>query len=427
MDRDKELLQLLLLTTAWLLVKRRNKRRFSRWMPQASVLPPKTKIRRRGRTNVLLEMKFDDPCIFDYYRMDAKTFEALLNIMGPHLIKNSRRTPLPPQVRLAMTLRYLATGETMQSIAGAFNCGRATVCIIVNDTCQRLWTVLAPQYVNRPVSHEEWLKIASDFEDKWNLPHCVGIVDCRHVSVRTQKSLFFSNKLGTGVVMLAICDNKYCFNYLNIEAYDEQSGGGGLMKATDFATILENDAFALPSQCPLPGMIEPMPYYFVGDEQFPLKLNLMRPYSSKDVSEVKKNFNYRLSRVQRCMENIFGILVSRWNIYLHTINAHPLTVRKIIKATVCLHNFLMKSQDPLYCPSNGFVDEENDFGDVVPGEWRAEVNLSNSALQRIGRLGSNMSKRSSVQARDVLASYLVGEKGSVECQWLQEVEEEQNV
>lgn len=56
--------------------------------------------------------------------------------------------------------------------------------------------------------------------------------------------------------------------------------------------------------------------------------------------EKKKIFYFRLSRARKCIENTFGILVSRWRIYKRVIITREETVDSIIKATVVLHNFV---------------------------------------------------------------------------------------
>lgn len=49
------------------------------------------------------------------------------------------------------------------------------------------------------------------------------------------------------------------------------------------------------------------PYVFVGDEAFPLKPYLLRPYPGRAVdSQQKRIYNYRLSRARRVVENAFG-------------------------------------------------------------------------------------------------------------------------
>ncbi|KAL3246150.1 hypothetical protein MRX96_057886 [Rhipicephalus microplus] len=61
----------------------------------------------------------------------------------------------------------------------------------------------------------------------------------------------------------------------------------------------------------------PLPYVFVGDEAFPLKEYVMRPYARRtlheddDKSYERRVFNYRMSRARRTIENTFGILAQR--------------------------------------------------------------------------------------------------------------------
>lgn len=102
-----------------------------------------------------------------------------------------------------------------------------------------------------------------------------------------------------------------------------------------------------------------MPYVLVGDEAFPLKENLMRPYPGKNIKKSKKQnltaearrkriYNYRLSRARRVVENAFGILVQKWRIFKVPINAKVTVVELIIKACVCLHNFLLDRKYDYY-------------------------------------------------------------------------------
>jgi len=126
---------------------------------------------------------------------------------------------------------------------------------------------------------------------------------------------------------------------LDIGAFGSQSNGG-VFKESTFGRVLESGAIKLPSDSPLPNTNNMFPYYFVGDEAFPLKSYILRPYPEKNLDIEKRIFNYRLSRARRTIENAFNILSSRWRILRNNIIVDVETAEKIVAATLCLHNFL---------------------------------------------------------------------------------------
>ena len=98
---------------------------------------------------------------------------------------------------------------------------------------------------------------------------------------------------------------------------------------------------------------DPLPY-LVGDEIFPLKTWLMRPYPGQ-LSEEERIFNYRQSSARRVIENAFGILVKRWNIFSTTINAKLENIDAYSKTAVAMHIYLMQTENAMYHPV-GFTD-----------------------------------------------------------------------
>ena len=72
--------------------------------------------------------------------MGPERFEHLLKGVVPLITKKKCRSreSVTPAERLALTIRYLASGDSQQSMA--FNChlGRTTVCNIVDETCNAL-------------------------------------------------------------------------------------------------------------------------------------------------------------------------------------------------------------------------------------------------------------------------------------------------
>jgi len=84
--------------------------------------------------NLVKEMEFVDlEMFYNYCRMSTEMFDQLLHIVGPHIEKRYViRDPIPSRTRLPVCLRYLASKDSMASVAYSFRIG-------VNGLSQRLF------------------------------------------------------------------------------------------------------------------------------------------------------------------------------------------------------------------------------------------------------------------------------------------------
>ncbi|XP_017470013.1 PREDICTED: uncharacterized protein LOC108361774, partial [Rhagoletis zephyria] len=143
------------------------------------------------------------------------------------------------------------------------------------------------------------------------------------------------------------CLANYTFTGINIGAYGFQSDGGVLWNS-GFGKHLYSGTLGLPENDVLRSTNNCFPHYFVGDNAFPLKPFLMRPFPGENLPPDRQIFKQRLSRARRVIENVFGILACRWRILLSPLKMSP-TSAEIVNATVVLHNFV-KMHDGSYCP-----------------------------------------------------------------------------
>jgi hypothetical protein len=81
--------------------------------------------------------------------------------------------------------------------------------------------------------------------------------------------------------------------------------------------MLENEELHIPfpTSLPLDYSGEIFPYYFVVDEVFPFKINLMRPYPRRMLTNKRRIFHYRLSLARKSVECAFGILNAKFKLF----------------------------------------------------------------------------------------------------------------
>lgn len=135
--------------------------------------------------NLVREMQFEDHEMFyNYYRMSAEMFDQLLGIVGPCIEKQCVvRDPIPARTRLLVCLRYLASGDSMASIAYSFRIAVNTVSNIISETCEELWNTLHESVFSK-INEENWLIITNNFATRWNFPHCIGAIDGKQVIIQ---------------------------------------------------------------------------------------------------------------------------------------------------------------------------------------------------------------------------------------------------
>ena len=233
----------------------------------------------------------------------------------------------------------------MLTIAFSFKLGHSTVWTIIRDVCDAIVERMMAEQMPFPAK-EDWEKIAKDFWDVWNFPNCVGALDGKHVQIEAPAksgSLYFNYKKTFSIVLLALVDANYKFIAVDVGSYGKNSDGG-IFSHSHLGQRFENGTTNLPEPKCLPGTNDKMPFVMVGDEAFPLKNYLLRPYPGSQVEkeEAKATFNYRLSRARRVVENAFGILAQRFRVYRRVLKSQPKYADKIILSTCILHNFLSK-------------------------------------------------------------------------------------
>ncbi|XP_065652846.1 uncharacterized protein LOC136080161 [Hydra vulgaris] len=328
----------------------------------------------------------DQEYFFKYFRMSPTTYEEFLSFVAPVIVKQrtTMRDPVSPSERLAVTLRFLVTGDAQCTIAASYRISASTISRIISEMCAAIWSSLKERnYLHVPSEKQEWKTIAKEFENMRNFPHAIGAIDGKHIVMQAlhySGSEYFNYKKTHCIVLLAVCNDKYEFTMVDIGDSGRQSDGS-VFNNCSLGYAIENNKLSIPD---------------------PEKIG-------------KSDKILPLSRARRVLENTFGIATSRSPIFRRPIIVNLEKLILITQAIVALHNFLMKKRSAnnyLYCPTN-YTDIDGPAG-FRPGVWRQD-NSCSAALQPLS-LGSKNYSKDAKQVRDDFKEYFNSPEGELEWQ-----------
>ncbi|XP_041764475.1 uncharacterized protein LOC121589544 [Anopheles merus] len=260
-----------------------------------------------------------DNTIINFMRLSRNDFDYLHKQIGPKIqrMDTNMRLSLSAKDKLIITLRYLATGDSYNTLEYAFRISAQAIGQFVLQVCDCLVEVLREQ-VKLPTCSDEWKRIAQGFQDKWNFPHEIGAIDGKHVMIKSPPHSgtdYFNYRRHFSIVLLGVVDANCNFMYADIGAKGRISDGG-VFKNSMLYKKLERNELGIPSPAPLYQTSRILvPYMLLGDKAFPLTKYCLRPFSGfTERGSVERNFNFRHSTARRSIEMAFGRLCGRFRV-----------------------------------------------------------------------------------------------------------------
>ena len=360
--------------------------------------------------HLLEELNKEDQRGFkNYLRIEPNLFDEMVDRLSPSLAKSETRMrhPLPVGLKLAVTLRFLATGNSYTSLQYSFRVSKSAICRFMPQVCQAIIDAYKDQVLRCPKTPEEWKKVAEGFSKKWNYHNCVGALDGKHVPLKKPKnagSLFYNYKKFHIIILMALADASYKFLYVDVGA-EGGAGDAGTWFRCGLNSAIEDNRVGFPEDRPLPNDDTPIPFHIVGDDAFALKPWLMKPYSHHSQLHQERIYSYRLSRARRVVENAFGLLQARMRVFGTTMQQEPQVVKTITMCACVMHNLILE-RNPF---SHTEVDHEDGLHNLQPGAWRDEVSI----MQGLQHLHGQNYTRQAKGIRDYLSHYYTSEAGAV--------------
>jgi hypothetical protein len=387
-EEDEEDEEIMAVVGAWRRRQRRQRRMWVRpWIQRRQMFG--------HYTTLMAELERESRGDFiGFMRMEPAMFHELLMRLTPRLTKadTNWRKALEPGLKLAVTLRYFATGSSYRELAYAFRVPHNTISTFLIDVCHAIVSEYGDEVVKVPDDEEEWRVVIDKFNTRWNFPNTIGAIDGKHIALKAPPNsgtVYHNYKGFFSIILLALVDADYKFLWVDVGANGSTSDCA-VFNQSELKPELEKGTLGLSPPTALVGDDTLIPHFVIGDDAFPLRPWLMKPYSSRNLTNDERVFNYRLSRARRVVENAFGILANRFRCLLTTMHQTPDNAKHLVLAMVCLHN-LMRIRYPGV--QNAVADREDDDHRLVPGVWRTE-----QVIQEMKKRGHPM------QTRDVGSS-----------------------
>ena len=95
---------------------------------------------------------------FRYFRLSPERFDHLLTLVREQIEKKNTG-------RLAITFRYLTSGETQQSLSYSYRIGRSTLSAIIVEICKAIYTAPKDRYLKSPSTEDDSKVIDARFEE----------------------------------------------------------------------------------------------------------------------------------------------------------------------------------------------------------------------------------------------------------------------
>ncbi|XP_060654345.1 uncharacterized protein LOC132789982 [Drosophila nasuta] len=298
------------------------------------------------------------------FRYLVQKLDPIISQYAPQRKKKS----FSAEERLAITLKYLATGEVHSCRNYCFRASKFVINEMIANICLGFYEHLKDQYVTLPKTDEQWRNAATDMERKHQLPQCVGNLFMRSIQLQNNVSNNSSSSGGGGgggggnnsderkraIIFTAIVDADNNFQYVKVERA-ANSRPNDIYNQTTAVELIEQKMQALGARLEEQSHDLPcgLSYYLAGDAVLPSTSYLVSTRNvSKDsaVYDALEQVNAHAEQTMRILCNIFPILAQP----LRVSEKH---IGQVVLGCVALYNFLRKTDDSFRRNSDNIVQQ----------------------------------------------------------------------
>ena len=239
-----------------------------------AVCPKETRLMYGHYHRLMRELRMEDTSSFcNFMRMEPQMFDELVDRLSPRITLQDTnwRKALEPGLKVAVTLRYLASGDRYPSLS------YIQLQSFTSHHCQVHPTGL-PGYC-------EWIQewSCSMSHHSWGMENCYWCVwknmehpsCCRCIGWEARRP---------SIIILALVDTVYNFTWVDVGSMGHMSDAQ-IFNGSELKECFEDGTINLPPPEPMTNDDRPTPYFMLADDAFALRTYLMKPHSRRGMTD----------------------------------------------------------------------------------------------------------------------------------------------
>ena len=309
-----------------------------------------------------------EPYWRQHFRLSRETFRFLVQLLRGSIEKrNTRlREAVGVEMRVAVALWRLSTGNSYRTVASTFGIGKSTAVTITNDVIESL-VEYVEDWIKFPQTIQETAESINRFSDKNNspLPQVVGAIDGSQIPIKApkqSKESYFNRKQFYSMNLQGVVGGDCRFLDVAVGFPGSIHDARVLRMSGIYGRVLRREILQGPVHN-LNGI--PVGPLIIGDSAYPGLPWLVKPYQNEIFTQSQKKFNNIHSKARVVVERTFGIMKARWRCLLKQLEIHTENVPKTVLACCILHNIcIMRGEpDPELVENDDDDDDDDDDHD----------------------------------------------------------------
>ncbi|XP_046370447.2 putative nuclease HARBI1 isoform X1 [Haliotis rufescens] len=303
----------------------------------------------RPRKNIF--SVYSDTELIQRFRLDCAGILFVTNLIRDRLTSPTQRNnAITPEMKIAVMLRYLATGKMQLCNADDLGLSQPSISRIVSETIDALSTpAIVRQFVKLPVQRTDIQRNQAAFMAIAGFPGVFGVIDGTHVRIiapSVDEPEYVCRKHFHSINVQIVFDAHY--NILDIVAkWPGSTHDARILNESGVRTAFEQHF--VPQGC-----------HLLGDSGYPSRRWLLTPYLRPQPGP-QTRYNRAHKRTRCVVERGIGQLKRRFHVLHSEVRLNPVKVCKVVIVCAILHNIC--KQRNILLPGGAGDDDRNSDDD----------------------------------------------------------------